>query len=178
MLLVGGGDDDWPSQDHGEADVYKGRGQRRALRYAADAIRERVAEGLLYVGICAGAYLGSQKRGPSAASHDFLTQVKAGDTECVRQFGCHNCVWLLLHSTYPSIFRRTLLAKPSMRCITSLGGADGSGRSLAAVDLLDEAAFGHGVQGSVELVSRLEMLQRAPLCSGLPQHAWHNEMQN
>ncbi|CAE8739416.1 unnamed protein product [Polarella glacialis] len=55
VLIVGGGDDD-------DGPVY-GRGQRSGLgKDGRQAIRTQVAEGLVYVGICAGAYLASKKQ--------------------------------------------------------------------------------------------------------------------
>ncbi|CAE8584167.1 unnamed protein product [Polarella glacialis] len=66
VLLVGGGDDDDNRTDTREgrldADNHYGRGQRRALgKQGMRAIVRKVKGGLMYVGICAGAYLASAK---------------------------------------------------------------------------------------------------------------------
>lgn len=66
VLIVGGGDDDDNRKDTREgreaADNHYGRGQRRALgKKGMRAIYRRVHSGLMYVGICAGAYLASAK---------------------------------------------------------------------------------------------------------------------
>lgn len=66
VLIMGGGDDDDNRKDTREgrdvSENHYGRGQRRALgKKGMRAIYRRVQQGLMYVGICAGAYLASAK---------------------------------------------------------------------------------------------------------------------
>lgn len=66
VLIIGGGDDDDNRKDTREgrdaSENHYGCGQRRALgKKGMRAIYRRIQQGLMYVGICAGAYLASAK---------------------------------------------------------------------------------------------------------------------
>jgi len=123
ILVVGGGDDDDNRKDTREgrpdSDNHYGRGQRRALgKKGMRAIYQKVKMGLMYVGICAGAYLASAKQVhhgcDKGAENLRLCEVNIHKEE-VFAGGVTGAVELLANSELDSRLRRVLRRAPQMR---------------------------------------------------------------